>query len=221
MAPENTINAFMLGLRLGANGLETDAWLTADGQVVLDHDGVIRRRGRRIPISQVTAEELPGHIPTLDELFDSCGLDYDLSIDVKDPATFASILNVAGRRGFDRNRLWLCHTDLSVLRSMRGIDAAVQLVESLRFRTLRESLETHCAELSSENINVLNMPVADWSGGMATMVHRFGLLAFGWDAQQPRVLTDGYRMGLDAVYSDHVDVMVDVYTAEIGHQPRR
>ena len=41
-APENTLEAFALALRLGATGLESDAWLTADGEVVLDHDGVVR-----------------------------------------------------------------------------------------------------------------------------------------------------------------------------------
>src|SRR4051794_27300736 len=48
-APENTLEAFELALRLGANGLESDVWLTADGVPVLDHDGVLRRRmGRSI-----------------------------------------------------------------------------------------------------------------------------------------------------------------------------
>jgi hypothetical protein len=28
-------------------------------------------------------------------------------------------------------------------------------------------------------------------------------------------------MGLDAVYSDHVDRLVDSYSQEIGHLPRR
>ena len=30
-APENTLEAFTLALRLGATGLESDVWLTADG----------------------------------------------------------------------------------------------------------------------------------------------------------------------------------------------
>ena len=30
-APENTIEAFTLAFRLGATGLESDVWLTADG----------------------------------------------------------------------------------------------------------------------------------------------------------------------------------------------
>ena len=57
----------------GANGLETDAWLTRDGAVVLDHDGVAgsRPRRRRQPIAQVRRDQLPAHIPTLDELYDA------------------------------------------------------------------------------------------------------------------------------------------------------
>ena len=43
-APENTIEAFQLALRLGATGLESDVWVTSDGIAVLDHDGVVRRR---------------------------------------------------------------------------------------------------------------------------------------------------------------------------------
>ena len=51
-APENTLEAFELGLRLGATGLESDVWVSADGVPVLDHDGVIRGRfGRARPIS--------------------------------------------------------------------------------------------------------------------------------------------------------------------------
>lgn len=221
IARENTIEAFILGLRLGANGLETDAWLTADGRVVLDHDGVIRRRGRKTPISQVDSNDLPPHIPTLRQLYDSCGTDYHLSIDVKDPASFDTVVEESFGCGFDLRRLWLCHTDASVLAQWRERDTRPRIVASCRVRSLKMSAESFCARLAEDRIDVLNMPVADWNGGLVTMAHRFGLLAFGWDAQLPRVITDGLRMGLDAVYSDHVDAMVDVYTAEIGHQPRR
>lgn len=41
-APENTLEAFALALKLGADGLESDVWLTADGVPVLDHDGSVR-----------------------------------------------------------------------------------------------------------------------------------------------------------------------------------
>src|SRR5436190_14565205 len=72
-APENTIEAFKLALRLGASGLESDVWLTADGVPVLDHDGVVRRRLRARPIAGIARADLPPHIPALAELLDACG----------------------------------------------------------------------------------------------------------------------------------------------------
>jgi glycerophosphoryl diester phosphodiesterase len=63
-APENTIESFTLALRLGATGLESDVWRTADGEVVLDHDGVVRSGLRRRSIADVLRAELPPHIPT-------------------------------------------------------------------------------------------------------------------------------------------------------------
>ncbi len=59
-APENTLEAFSLALRLGASGLESDVWLTRDRIPVLDHDGVVRGGLRRKrPISTVDRAELP------------------------------------------------------------------------------------------------------------------------------------------------------------------
>ena len=37
-APENTMSAFLLGIKQGANGIETDVRRTKDGVLVLFHD---------------------------------------------------------------------------------------------------------------------------------------------------------------------------------------
>jgi len=42
-APESTIAAFLLACRLGADGIELDVHLTADGEVVVCHDADIKR----------------------------------------------------------------------------------------------------------------------------------------------------------------------------------
>jgi glycerophosphoryl diester phosphodiesterase len=41
------------------------------------------------------------------------------------------------------------------------------------------------------------------------LFHRFEVTTFGWDAQHERILTALLRMGIDGVYSDHVDRMVE------------
>ena len=107
-APENTLEAFRLGLRLGATGLESDAWLTADGVPVLDHDGLVRARRlgrlRSVPISAVPRSGLPAHVPTLAELYAECGTDFELSLDAKDQAAAEAVVAVARAAGRRRPR---------------------------------------------------------------------------------------------------------------------
>jgi glycerophosphoryl diester phosphodiesterase len=217
-AKENTLEAFALGRRLGATGLETDAWVTSDGVAVLDHDGVIRRLGRRRPIVGYQADELPGHIPTLAALYERCGGDYELSIDIKDAAAAHAIAAVAAdyeqRLGIPlQERLWLCTPELDLARAWRVELPEVKIVHSTRIGRHGSLIERHCADLADAGIHVLNMHHSDWSGGLTTLAHRFGLLAFGWDAQVRRVLDELLDGGIDAVYSDHVDRMVDALAA--------
>jgi glycerophosphoryl diester phosphodiesterase len=220
-APDNTIEAFALALRLGATGLETDAWVTADGVVVLDHDGEIGSRFRRRPISTINRSDLPAHIPTLEDLVRECGTDYHLSIDLKDPHSGIPVLDVLGTRAPDLvSRTWLCHPDQQLLVDLRHVDRRVKLVQSTRLVKLREGPERRAAGLAAANLDGINLHHTDWNGGLVALFHRFGLVAFAWDLQYEHLLRPALRMGLDAVYSDHVDVMIDAYRLEIGSPER-
>ena len=133
-ANENTMAAFELGLRLGATGLESDAWLTADGVVVLDHHGRVRFGMRRRAIARCARAELPDHIPTLADLYATCGSAFHLSLDVKDKAAFDAIVAVARDAASDGlSRLWLCHPNLDTLVSWRD-----RCASSLRRRPPRQ-----------------------------------------------------------------------------------
>jgi glycerophosphoryl diester phosphodiesterase len=208
-APENTLESFTLALRLGARGLESDVWLSADGVAVLDHDGIVGNRVRRRGIGTVARADLPGHIPTLAELYETCGTDYELSLDVKDEAAADEVVAVARNAGGGAvERLWLCGS-LRQTRAWRERFPDVKLVDSTRLRALREGPERRAAELADAGLDAINLHHSDWSAGLTTLFHRFGVLAFGWDAQHDRVLDGLLAMGIDAVYSDHTDRMVD------------
>jgi glycerophosphoryl diester phosphodiesterase len=207
-APENTIEAFELAVRLGATGLESDVWLTKDGEAVLDHDGMVGGRLRRRPIAEVARADLPGHIPTLADLYASCGSDIDLSLDVKDEAAFDRVIEV-GREAGGLDHLWLCHWDWQLVATWREACAEVRLVDSTRLKRMKDGPERRAAQLRDAGIDAVNLHHSDWSGGLTTLFHRFEVLAFGWDAQFDRVLHGLFDMGIDGVYSDHVDRMVD------------
>lgn len=209
-APENTLEAFELALRLGATGLESDAWLTADGQVVLDHDGLVRRGLRNRKISELDRADLPPHIPTITELYERCGDDFELSIDVKDPAAAEPLVEqVSACSASAVSRLWLCHYDWHLVATWRTLHDEVRLVDSTRLRAMDAGPERRAADLAAAGIDAVNMHFNDWTGGISTLFHRFEIFTFGWDAQHDRMIDELLRMGIDGIYSDHVDRLAD------------
>ena len=81
---------------------------------------------------------------------------------------------------------------------------------------MREGPERRAATLAAEGIDAVNLHHSDWSGGLTTLFHRFERVCFGWDMQFEHVMRPALRMGIDGIFSDHVDVMVDAFTAELG-----
>lgn len=87
-APENTLAAFELAVEQGADGVELDVKLSADGQVVVIHDATVERTtGARGRVKDMTLDELRSldagsffsdkfkgeKIPTLAEVFEAVG----------------------------------------------------------------------------------------------------------------------------------------------------
>lgn len=210
-APENTLEAFTLALRLGANGLESDVWLTADGVPVLDHDGVVKGRLRSRPISAFNRIDLPSHIPTLDELLGVTPVTVPLSLDVKDPDAFAVIVEVHRRhRDGAGHLLYLCHPDLELLRGQVRLAPHARLVHSTRIARMKDGPERHASILREAGIDVVNMPYPDWTGGLVALFKRFDVACFAWDCQHERQIAEVVRMGVDAVYSDWPDRLADL-----------
>lgn len=186
-------------------------WLTADGAAVLDHDGKAKVGLRSRPIGSLDRAALPAHMPALEDLYAECGTGFELSLDVKDPAAAPTVAAVARAAGDDApGHLWLCHPDWELLARWREDLHDVRLVDSTKLRALRQGPERRAAQLSAAGIDAVNLRYDEWTGGLTTLFHRFGVLGFGWDAQHERILRNLVNMGIDGVFSDHVDRMVDV-----------
>lgn len=210
-SPENTIDAFVTALRLGATSLETDVWLTVDGTVIIDHDGVVRRGGRKIPIRTLPRTSLPPHIPTLADLLDAVGTDLDLSIDIKDDDAAAEVIRVSASYGTEGcSHLWLCHPDADLLARWRTLDSEVHLVASIKRRKVRRPDVGGVEGLATRGIEALNMRGGTWTPGMIRRCHDAGLLAFAWNVQGKRRMQRLIGWGIDALYSDHSDRLAQV-----------
>ncbi|HET9692644.1 MAG TPA: glycerophosphodiester phosphodiesterase [Acidimicrobiales bacterium] len=219
--PDNTLDGFARALQLGAAGLETDAWVTADGIAVLDHDGVLGRL-RRTPLAALRRNELPSHIPTLADLYRLEGaLGVDVSIDVKHPGAWPAVLAALGEVGGDPRRCWVCSDDVEALRRWRGAHPMVRLVHSTSTDRIgadrrpsadgaHHQVAAHARRLAAVGVDALNLRAPAWGPASVAACHDAGVAAFAWDAQTGPVLEALVAMGADAVYSDHVAVMVAV-----------
>jgi len=219
--PENTVPAFQAGLEEGARGLETDAWLSGDGQVVLTHDAGVRGPLLglwKLRVHESTAARLARHgVPRLADLYAELGCDYELSVDLKDDAVVAAIVAEVRRTGAPA-RTWLCSPDLELLRALRDDAPDFRLVHSTSRRRLPASLERHAADLADTRLDAMNLRHTEWNKGLVALFHRFDVQAFAWDVQEVRHLEAMLRNGVDALYSDHVDRMVAV-VAEWAERP--
>ena len=211
-APENTLDAFRSALERGATGLESDARITADGVAVLHHGSrfrppLPRLRTRRVHTSR--RSEMPGTVLSPADLYEACGTDFEFSVDIKDPAAASAVVEAARRVGDGAaGRLWLCAGSVDLLEQWRERWSDVRLVLSTRRRDMENGPEPLAARLATAEIDAVNMPHADWTGGTVVLFHRFGVQAFGWDANFDRTLGELLDAGIDAVYSDHVDRMM-------------
>jgi glycerophosphoryl diester phosphodiesterase len=206
--PENTLRAFRRGLALGAEGLESDVWLSADGQPVLVHDERFWRGLHRVDVRRSTAGELARFdIPRLVDLFEELGTDYELSLDLKDPASARATVEVLRRQGVPE-RTWLCINGMALLKEVREAAPEVRVVHSRRRDKIGTEVEAHAARLAALGVDAMNMHHSDWTAGLVALFHRFGVRAFAWDAQHVRNLRQMLDCDVDAVYSDRVDRMV-------------
>lgn len=109
--PENTMEAFEMGLSMGANGIETDVQRTKDGVLVLFHDDTITRMtGRPGKIQDYTYDELlsfdiinyglKGKITRLEAFLEAFSqLDIQFAIEFKQPFTEAEIIDLLDKYG--------------------------------------------------------------------------------------------------------------------------
>ncbi len=137
LAPENTLTAFRLAADLGADAVELDARLTADGEVVVLHDklldrttngsGLVSRRTRQeLQTLDAGAKSGPGfageRIPTLDQVFEAVGSRVLINVELKnyDSAFDRLVATVAARvRAMDCSAECSCRVSARSLCGLR------------------------------------------------------------------------------------------------------
>jgi len=133
--PENTMEAFMEAITLGADIIEMDIRQTADGHLVLLHDETVDRTTDGTgAISELTLKQVKAldagmgtRIPTLEEVFSHFARDeVILHLEIKSPGIEIEVVEMVHR--FSRgNRVLICSFRPTVLRKVKETDGEIKI----------------------------------------------------------------------------------------------
>lgn len=220
LAPENTIEAFDNGLRLGADGLELDVHLSRDGTVMVHHDSRLDRTTvLRGPIADRTAVELTRvHVPALDDVL-ARYRDARIIVELKvNSAELAAAAVGAVRRAGAVDRVCFASFGRRVLRAVRAMEPAV--ATSAAREEVRWALYRSWCRWPVSRVAYDGYQIPEWSGRTHVVsrwfvkcAHRAGLGVQVWTVDREDDARRLLDWGVDALITDRPDVIVPMVKA--------
>lgn len=198
-APENTIAAFELAVRQGADAIELDVRRTADDRLVVHHDPHVAD-GR--PIRATRADALPDSVPLLEDALDACEGAY-VNIEIKndpaepdhDPTDWVAhrVASVLARRGGGPR--WLISSfRLATVDVMRLANPSVRTA----WLTLDLGASTRSTALAHGH-QVVHPWVAGLSQPDVRAAHAAGLSVNTWTCDEPARIAELIEWGVDGI----------------------
>ena len=207
---ENTLEAFAWAMELGADGVELDVRLTADGGLAVHHDPVIEGLG---PIYQMSTGDLPAHVPLLADALVACA-GMVVNIEVK---------NLPTEPAFDPSEQCVAAVvDLLAEEAAHGGAGGSRIITSFWSGALAAALssgpmfatgllvlpsfdtETAIAGAVELGCTAIHLPVPLVTGPVVESAHRSGLAVAVWTVADPTTLMHVLDAGGDTVITDDV-----------------
>jgi len=189
---ENTIEAFAEARRLGADGVELDVRLTADGALAIHHDA-----------------DLPAHVPLLADVLAVCeGM--VVNVEIKnapqdpgwDPGEAVGALTAAAieEAGWTA-RVIVSSFQTATLRAVQAADGRLALGALWGFAA---EVEPALAAAVEAGFAAVHPFVATANQGLVERAHAMGLAVNVWTVNAPDDLRAMVATGVDAVITDRL-----------------
>ena len=219
-APENTLPAFALAARMGADGVELDVQLTKDGQIVVCHDERIDRTGNgKGWLKDYTLEELKkfdfscgnkqyagARIPTLEEVLDllqDTGMYVDIelkTLTVPYPEIERKCIELVRKKGY-QDRVIFCSFNHLSLQKVRLLAPEIKIGYLYLHTTpsvipLAKKLGADALHITQRNLII---------SGLAEKCREMGLEINAWTINKESEYRICAEQGVNAVITDYPD----------------
>ena len=214
---ENTLDAFAEARRVGADGVELDVRLTADGALAIHHDAVIDGVG---VIAELEVGDLPARVPLLADVLAVCDgmvVNVEIKNAPKDPgwdpteavaSLVASSIEAAGWT----ERVIVSSFQPATLRAVQVADGRLALGALWGWGVeAGPALE----EAAGAGFRAVHPFVTSVDAGLVERAHAVGLAVNAWTVNAVEDLRAMVAMGVDAVITDQLGAALAV-VAEVA-----
>ncbi len=209
-APENTLEAFALALRLGADGVELDVHRTRDGGLVVHHDARAPDLGVLAELGEAEIRARRPDIPTLAEVLDCChgslvnveikNLPGDEDYDESEQAADAVVDLLAARRG--RDEVLVSSFNPASIARVHALDASIPTALLTMSDELIDALE-RCVVGGHVALHPWYPFVDDAvAADLVPRAHDRGIAVNVWTVNDEAEIARFARAGIDAVITD-------------------
>jgi glycerophosphoryl diester phosphodiesterase len=221
--PENTLPAFQAAIDVGADMLETDVHVSADGVVVVAHDHDLSRlSGRTDSIASLTYSQLRNidlggaHLPTLAELLGEFP-EAPFSIDVKADGAEAAVAEVI-RAARAEDRVMVASFSerrrVTTLQSTPGAASAGTTRHVVSAYIASRLAQPSWARRELRGIDALFVPQKALGLRLDTKRFAADLASVGvvlgiWTINDPVVMREMWSNGVRAIVTDRTDLAVE------------
>ena len=233
-APENTLEAFRKAAEMGADGVELDIHLTADGEVVVCHDEKIDRTSNgQGEITSYTLKELKAFdfgyhfyngerkgikIPTLKEVYEllaPTGMIVNVEIKSSDPAIIPACHKIAADCGMEDKIIYSSFDHFQIER-MRELDGSAFIAPLYNFNLLNPW--NYCLDIGARAAHpklsqIRRRPY------YVTECHNRGIRVHPWTANTEEDIRLLLEAGVDGIITNYPDVAIALREATITVKP--
>lgn len=217
--PENTLRAFDLAIRQGAQMIELDLHVTSDNQVVVIHDPTLNHttnlKGR---VDCLTLAEIRRadagkgeRIPTLEETLDLTLGQVRLYLEIKDPRAASPTLRMIRERRC-QSQVMLASFDIELMRGLGEEVRDTELGLILGNATFNPMVRWREAfpwlALKRVNHQILCMQVELCYGYLAARTRANGKKLYVWTADKERQFARMASIGVDGIVTNTPDRLI-------------
>ncbi len=215
---ENTLDAFAEARRLGADGVELDVRMTADGALAVHHDAEIPGLG---VIASLGVADLPSHVPLLADVLGVCDgmvVNVEIKNAPQDPgwdpgeAVAALVAAAIGETGWAR-RVIVSSFEVATLRAVQAADERLALGALWGFAA---DAGTALAEAEAAGFRAVHPFVTSVTPELVERAHAAGLAVNVWTVNAPADLRAMVALGVDGIITDRPGDALAVAAGDAG-----